>query len=155
LFSESLKENVLLGAPDDGRLERVLELAALEVDVAALPAGVKTVVGESGLRLSGGQRQRTALARGLVRAHTVLVLDDVLSAVDHETEHQLIESLRDAGVAPTTIIVSHRISALQHADLIAVFRRGRVVQMGTHEELAQREGFYRATWERQREGEEP
>ncbi|MBW2258347.1 MAG: ABC transporter ATP-binding protein, partial [Deltaproteobacteria bacterium] len=154
LFSESLKENVLLGAPDDGRLERVLRLAALDVDIAALPAGVHTVVGESGLMLSGGQRQRTALARGLVRAHTVLVLDDVLSAVDHETERQLIESLRNAGVTPTTVIVSHRISALQHAHQIAVFRHGRVVEVGTHEALVQREGFYRATWDRQREGDE-
>jgi len=154
LFSESLKENVLLGAPDDGRLERVLRLAALDVDIAALPAGVHTVVGESGLMLSGGQRQRTALARGLVRAHTVLVLDDVLSAVDHETERQLIESLRNAGVTPTTVIVSHRISALQHAQQIAVFRHGRVVEVGTHDVLVQREGFYRATWDRQREGDE-
>jgi len=154
LFSESLKDNVLLGAPDDGRLERVLTLAALDVDLAALPAGVHTLVGESGLMLSGGQRQRTALARGLVRAHTVLVLDDVLSAVDHETERQLIRSLEDAGVTPTTLIVSNRISGLQHADRIAVLRRGCVVELGDHEALLQQNGFYRATWDRQREGDE-
>lgn len=152
LFSESLKENVLLGAPEDGRLERVLELAAMDDDIEALPAGQDTLVGESGLMLSGGQRQRTALARGLVREHVVLVLDDVLSAVDHETERQLIEAIREAGVSPTTLIVSHRISALQHADLIVVLRDGHLVQKGTHGDLIEQEGLYRTTWERQQEG---
>lgn len=154
LFSDSLRDNVLLGAPDDGRLEQVLELAAMDVDVGALPRGVDTLVGEAGVMLSGGQRQRTALARGLVRRHNLLVLDDVLSAVDHETERQLIEALRQVGVTPTTIIVSHRISALQHARQIAVLRRGRLVQLGTHETLVTEEGLYRETWERQREGED-
>ncbi len=154
LFSESLRDNVLLGAPDDGRLERVLGLAAMDVDVAALPNGADTLVGESGVMLSGGQRQRAALARGLVRQHVVLVLDDVLSAVDHETEHQLIAALRDAGVTPTTLLVSHRISALQHAEQIAVLDAGRLVQRGTHAELVAVPGLYRDTWERQREGED-
>jgi ATP-binding cassette subfamily B multidrug efflux pump len=149
LFSEPLDENVLLGAPDDGRLDALLKATTLDVDVAQLPQGTKTVVGESGILLSGGQRQRVALARGLVRPHAVLLLDDVLSAVDHHTEHELIETLRRRPDHPTTIIVSHRISALQHADRIVVLDGGRVVDQGTHAELIRRPGFYRETWEQQ------
>lgn len=150
LFSERVRDNVLLGAPDDGRLERVLGLAQLEVDMAALPQGVDTVVGESGLTLSGGQRQRVALARGLVRENSVLVLDDVLSAVDHATEQALIAAIR-SGRRPTTLIVANRISALQHADLVLVMEGGTVVDRGRHEELVAREGLYRDTWLRQSE----
>ncbi|TNE86014.1 MAG: ABC transporter ATP-binding protein [Deltaproteobacteria bacterium] len=150
LFSEALRDNVLLGAPDDGRLERVVELAALEQDVEALPRGLDTQVGESGVMLSGGQRQRTALARGLVRPHGLLVLDDVLSAVDHKTEAQLLDALRK-GEPRTTLIVANRISALAHADQILVLQDGKVTGLGTHRELCEQEGIYRDTWLRQRE----
>lgn len=153
LFSERVRDNVLLGSPDDGRLERVLELAQLEVDMAALPHGVDTVVGESGLTLSGGQRQRVALARGLVRENTVLALDDVLSAVDHATEQALIAAIRE-GRRPTTLIVANRISALQHADLILVLEGGAIIDRGTHEALVARPGLYRDTWLRQSEATE-
>jgi len=154
LFSESLGDNVLLGQEDPARLARVLGLTALEADIDALPDGVDSPVGEAGIMLSGGQRQRVALARGLARPHVVLVLDDVLSAVDHATEHELIESLRGAGDRPTTVIVSHRVSALHHAERIVVMREGRVVDSGTHEELVARPGLYRDTWERQQDREE-
>ncbi|TVQ93817.1 MAG: ABC transporter ATP-binding protein [Deltaproteobacteria bacterium] len=155
LFSESLRDNILLGSDDGEALERALDLAALRVDVDALPAGVETQVGESGLMLSGGQRQRSALARGLIREPTVLLLDDVLSAVDHGTEAELIASMRQqGGLSPTTVIVANRISALQHADVILVLRGGVVVDRGTHEELIARPGLYRDTWDKQREGED-
>lgn len=155
LFSESLRDNILLGMPDEGRLDRALDLAALRVDVEALPAGVETQVGESGLMLSGGQRQRSALARGLIREPVVLLLDDVLSAVDHSTEAQLISAIRnEGGHSPTTLIVANRISALQHADVILVLSEGRVVDSGTHDQLCLRPGLYRDTWEKQREGED-
>lgn len=101
--------------------------------------------------LSGGQRQRTALARGLMRTPSVLLLDDVLSAVDHATEAQLIGALRNTQgeVSPTTVIVSTRVSAIQHAELIIVLEGGRVVDQGTHAELISRAGEYREVWRRQ------
>jgi len=153
LFSESLKDNVLLGQGDAGRFWEVARLAALEPDIVALPDKEQSQVGEAGLMLSGGQRQRTALARGLARPHHVLVLDDVLSAVDHATEQQLIQSLRQHG-SPTTLLVSNRLSALRHADVIAILDNGELVETGTHDELVARPGPYRDTWERQREGDE-
>ena len=104
--------------------------------------------------LSGGQRQRSALARGLIRDPALLMLDDVLSAVDHATEAQLIDTLRPAEeAAPTTVIVANRISAIQHAEVILVLDHGHVVDQGTHAELIARPGLYQETWEKQREGE--
>lgn len=154
LFSEALKDNILLGRRDERLLQEALRLAALEQDVEALPDGVDSQVGESGLMLSGGQRQRSALARGLIRDPDVLMLDDVLSAVDHTTEAALIDTLRPEGdTAPTTIIVANRISAIAHAEVIVVLQQGRVVDTGTHEELIAREGLYRDTWDKQSEGE--
>lgn len=155
LFSESLRDNILLGRGDEHTLREALNLAALDQDVEALPNGVDSPVGESGIMLSGGQRQRSALARGLIRDPEMLMLDDVLSAVDHATEAQLIGSLRpESGKAPTTIIVANRISAIQHAEVILVLEGGKVADVGTHDELASRPGLYQQTWEKQREGEE-
>jgi ATP-binding cassette subfamily B multidrug efflux pump len=149
LFSETLKDNVLLGAPDDGRLERILAATTLDVDLAQLPQGTLSPVGESGIMLSGGQRQRVALARGLLRPHRLLILDDVLSAVDHRTEHELLASLRARDDHPTTIIAANRISALERCDHVLVLDGGRVVDQGTHGELITRPGPYRDTWEAQ------
>ena len=105
--------------------------------------------------LSGGQRQRVALARGLYRGGDVLILDDVLSAVDHQTEAELVETI--AGLArrpeaPTVFIASHRLSALRHCDLVLVLDRGRLVDHGTHDELTSRPGPYRDAWSVQRQG---
>ncbi len=152
LFSESLADNILLGAQGDearAHLADTLKRAALDVDLEALTDGVETVVGEAGLTLSGGQRQRTALARGLQRGSRLLMLDDVLSAVDHHTEQQLIASLQAQQPAPTTVIVAHRLSALAHAHVIVVLDGGRQVDTGTHAELVARPGLYRDTWLRQ------
>lgn len=150
LFSESIEDNILLGEADGEKLERMLSLAALEQDIQAMPEGVKTIVGEAGMRLSGGQRQRVAIARGLARDKTVLLLDDVLSAVDHSTEAQLLQGLRKQRSA-TTVIVAHRISALMDADNILVLENGEQRDMGTHEELINRDGPYRMAWQLQQE----
>ena len=157
LFSEPLADNIRMGAigPDGGPapVAEVLTLAALDADIAVMPDGERTIVGESGLTLSGGQRQRTALARGLFRSHVVLVLDDVLSAVDPATEQRLLATIRSPtdGVRATTVIVANRLSAIRHADVILVLDAGRVVDQGTHDALAARPGIYQDTWERQRE----
>lgn len=151
LFSESLQDNILLGEESEGRVEEVVRLSALESDISAFVHGLQTQVGESGVMLSGGQRQRVALARGLIREPRVLLLDDVLSAVDHRTEHQLIHTLQNSGQAPTTVIVAHRISALQHAEQIVVLEHGSVVDIGSHSELIDRPGRYQETWAKQQE----
>jgi len=151
LFSESVKDNVLMGAPDDGRLERVLRDTAMDVDIDALPHGADTLVGEAGVMLSGGQRQRAALARGLVRPHHLLILDDVLSAVDHKTERELIETLRAPRETPTTFLVANRISALLHADLVLVIEDGRLTQSGTPAALQAQPGLFQDTWRHQSE----
>jgi len=99
--------------------------------------------------LSGGQKQRISLARALIRPKPILVLDDVLSAVDYETERRLLASIYSAEGVKSLIIVSHRVKALQRADKILVFEKGKVVDHGTHEELVLRPGYYRDTWELQ------
>jgi ATP-binding cassette subfamily B protein len=174
LFSDSVAFNIALDEPvsdregEDsqdarpGEPEAIMDgvraaasQAALGPDLEALPEGLMTTVGERGIMLSGGQRQRIALARGLLRQGDVLILDDVLSAVDHETEAQLVQTLTTLArrpQAPTVLIASHRLSALRQCDLILVLDRGRLVDTGTHAELAEREGLYRQIWEAQRQG---
>lgn len=142
---------------DDPRLDAVIEAACLEPDLRALPDGLDTIVGERGVMLSGGQRQRTAFARALYRQPKLLLLDDVLSAVDQTTETKLVAAIRSASAgarSPTTVIVSHRTSVLEHADEILVLERGEVVERGTHAELIAHKGIYAAAHEHQRlEGE--
>jgi ATP-binding cassette subfamily B protein len=150
LFSDTITANVALEVdPDPESVYEAVRMAALEPDLAVLPEGLGTVVGERGIMLSGGQRQRVALARGLYRGGDALILDDVLSAVDHQTEAALVATV--AGLArepsaPTIFIASHRLSALRHCDLTLVLDRGRLVDQGTHEELSSRPGPYRDAW---------
>ena len=144
LFGETLRRNILLGAPDDGRLERVAEVAQLTEALPALPEGYDTMLGERGINLSGGQKQRTAIARALAQDPPVFVLDDALSAVDAQTEARILTGLRDALVGRTSIIVSHRLAAVRDADWILVLDGGRIVEQGTHQELLSAAGRY---WE--------
>ncbi len=144
LFSESVRDNIALGRPVD--VMAIAERAALHDDLASLANGLDTIVGEAGTMLSGGQRQRVALARGLAREPVLLVLDDVLSAVDATTERALLATLANAGQRPTTLIVSHRLSAVKDADLIVVLDQGRAVETGTHGALLARNGSYAELW---------
>ena len=169
LFSTTLRENIRLasanpwkadadGEDDDPRLDEVLQAACLIDDIDQLPKGLQTVVGERGVMLSGGQRQRASLARALYRTRPILLLDDVLSAVDQGTETRMVAAIRQlragtlAQKAPTTIIVSHRTSVLEHADEILVLEGGKVVERGTHAELIAAGGEYAQTHLHQAEG---
>ncbi len=144
LFGETLRQNVLLGAPDDGRLERVAEVSQLSEAIPSLPSGLDTMLGERGINLSGGQKQRAAIARALAQDPPVFVLDDALSAVDAHTEARILAALRSALEGRTSIIVSHRLAAVREADWILVLDEGRIVEQGTHADLISRGGRY---WE--------
>jgi ATP-binding cassette subfamily B protein len=155
LFSDTIGENLALGfdEPDDARrLERVraaARVARLDETVSQFPNGYETVLGERGINLSGGQKQRAALARAVARDAPILVLDDALSAVDTQTEHRILEGLKEVFAGRTSVIVSHRVTAVMHADLILVMDDGRLVERGTHAELLRRGGVYAALQRRQ------
>ncbi len=144
LFSATVRENVALGLPDEDadRAGRAAELAQLAKDLGSFPHGFETAVGERGITLSGGQKQRTALARALAIDPRVLVLDDALSAVDTETEEQILRGVRALHGSRTIVLVSHRVSTVKDADLIVALRDGRIAESGSHEELLARGGFY-------------
>lgn len=146
LFSRTIRENVAfaLDANGDaeGRVAWAVEAAGLARDLADMPRGLETVVGERGITLSGGQKQRTTLARVLAQAPRVLVLDDALSAVDAATEREILDRLRGFFHERTTILVAHRLTTVKEADCIVVLDDGRVVETGRHEELVARGGAY-------------
>ncbi len=135
LFSDTLRANLLLGLPDDGRVERVAAVSELAAAVTDLPKGYDTVLGERGINLSGGQKQRAAIARALAKDPPIVVLDDALSAVDAQTESRILEQLRGALVGKTSIVVSHRAAAVRQSDQIIVLDGGRIVERGRYEEL--------------------
>ena len=149
LFSDSVRSNIALSDEDDPqKLDVAVSLASLTQDLPALPNGLDTIVGERGIMLSGGQRQRVALARGLYQGGEVILLDDVLSAVDHENEQRLVKALSSfhERSQPSCVIVSNRISAFRHANQIVVLDGGSIVQRGTHVELIDQEGIYREAY---------
>lgn len=148
LFSDTIAENIALAVDDVERetLRAAVERGALTPDLARMSAGIETVVGEKGITLSGGQKQRVALARATMVSCDLLLLDDVLSAVDHETERYLIDQIYRFAHAASTLLVSHRISALERANQIIVLGEGRVLDRGTHAELIARAGIYQDAW---------
>lgn len=151
LFSDSIRENVAFGAPDATE-EEVLEAARaahIRDEILEFPKGFGTLVGERGITLSGGQKQRTAIARAIVRDPRILILDDALSSVDTYTEERILHELAEVMRGRTTIFISHRVSTVRHADQIAVLVNGRVVELGTHEELVARNGYYTELHEKQ------
>ncbi|RED54499.1 ATP-binding cassette subfamily B protein [Cohnella lupini] len=153
LFSKTIRENIWFGttdeAKDEERLNRALELASFRKDVAFLPEGLETLVGEKGVALSGGQKQRVSIARAVIADPEILMLDDALSAVDAKTETEILEGIRSEREGKTTIITTHRLTAVQHADWIVVLDEGRVTEEGTHEQLLQLGGWYKEQYDRQ------
>jgi ATP-binding cassette subfamily B protein len=154
LFSESIADTIAFGAggaaaADRERIEWAAGVARLDKDVAGFPNGYDTMVGERGITLSGGQKQRAAIARALMTDPRILVLDDALSAVDTYTEEEILGRLKGVMRERTSIIVSHRVSTVRHADLILVLKHGKVIERGTHDELVRLDGFYAELYRKQ------
>jgi ATP-binding cassette subfamily B protein len=156
LFSETIAENIRLGEPDASErdIEQAATAAHIAEDIRDFPRGFQTMVGERGITLSGGQKQRAAIARALIRDPRILILDDALSSVDTYTEERILEDLRHRMQGRTTIFISHRVSTVRHADQIAVLMDGRIVELGRHEALIAKGGYYTSLWQKQQLEEE-
>ncbi len=156
LFSETIRQNIAFGRPDASpeQVEEAATIAHICNEILEFPKGFDTEVGERGLTLSGGQKQRTAIARAIIRDPKVLILDDALASVDTYTEERILSGLKRVMEGRTTIFISHRISTARNADRIAVLVAGRIAELGTHEELIARNGYYTGLFEKQRLEEE-
>ena len=151
LFSDTLKANIAFGtkSQDMSRIIAAAKSACIHDNIANFPDNYDTIVGERGVTLSGGQKQRSSIARALMKNAPILILDDSLSAVDTDTEEHILHNLRDDRKGKTTILIAHRISTVQHADLIMVLENGEMKELGTHTELIQRNGIYKDMFEKQ------
>ncbi|WP_246469429.1 ABC transporter ATP-binding protein [Cohnella nanjingensis] len=151
LLSKSIRDNIALGKPEatEAEIAKAVEMASFTEDIAGMAQGLDTIVGENGVMLSGGQKQRLAIARALLVDSEILLLDDALSAVDARTEARILRHIRQERAGKTTLIATHRLSAVSHANWILVLDEGRVVEEGTHEQLLLFGGWYREQWDRQ------
>lgn len=144
LFSRTVRENILFGRPGatPHDMHEAIRLSAFDQDLKNMPDGLETLVGERGIALSGGQKQRISIARSLIKDPDILILDDALSAVDAKTEKRIIQNIQESRSHKTTIIVTHRLSAVQHADLIVVMEDGEIADIGDHNTLSAKDGWY-------------
>lgn len=151
LFSKTIKENILIGKndADDEKIKRAIYLAGLSKDISNFSEGVNTLVGERGVSISGGQKQRISIARALLKEADILILDDSLSAVDSKTQMNIIQNIRNIRKNKSTIIVSHRLSLVSHAQEIIVMNDGKIVERGNHENLMEQNGWYATQYQTQ------
>lgn len=151
LFSTTVRENIAFGVPGatDEQVHLAAEAANIAVDIDSFPDQYQTMVGERGITLSGGQKQRTAIARAIIRDPRILILDDALASVDTYTEEKILNHLREVMQGRTTIFISHRVSTVRNADRIAVLHDGRIVELGSHDELLARNGYYTDLYNKQ------
>jgi ATP-binding cassette subfamily B multidrug efflux pump len=156
LFSDTIRQNIAFGKPEASQeqVQDAASIAHIGTEILEFPKGFDTLVGERGITLSGGQKQRTAIARAVIREPRILVLDDALASVDTYTEERILRGLRQGMAGRTTVFISHRISTARNADQIAVLVSGRIAELGTHEELLTRNGYYTSLFEKQRLEEE-
>lgn len=151
LFSETIKDNIRFGKYEatNEEVENAAKNAHVHKNIIAFKNGYETMVGERGVTLSGGQKQRISIARAIIGSPRILIFDDCLSAVDTETEEIILNNLSKISKGVTTIIISHRISSVKHADAIIVLDKGTLIQQGTHQELKNKEGYYKDIYEQQ------
>jgi ATP-binding cassette, subfamily B, multidrug efflux pump len=151
LFSDSLRHNIAFGADGDDMDEviKATKAACIHDNIVAFPDGYETIVGERGVTLSGGQKQRSSIARALMKDAPVLILDDALSAVDTDTEEHILKNLKENRKGRTTILIAHRISTIQNADMIMVLDDGKAVEIGNHNELMAKNGIYKSMFDKQ------
>jgi ATP-binding cassette, subfamily B, multidrug efflux pump len=151
LFSDTVRENIAFGTGEvsDQEIRQSAVGANIASDIESFPEQYQTIVGERGITLSGGQKQRTAIARAIIRNPRILILDDALSSVDTHTEDKILNHLREIMEGRTTIFISHRVSTVRNADRIAVLNGGRIVELGTHDELIALNGYYTDLYNKQ------
>jgi len=151
LFSDTIRTNITFGVPDAAQeqIDHACDAARFAETIDALPGRYETLLGERGVNLSGGQKQRLAIARALICDPKILILDDALSSVDTHTEEEILQRLKQVMATRTSVIISHRVSTIRHADLILVVDDGRIVEQGTHDELVTRGGLYAGMYQRQ------
>ena len=152
LFSDTIYNNINFGniKSDENDIIHYSKLASIHDDIISFPKKYLSILGERGINLSGGQKQRVAIARALIKKPKILILDDSLSALDTETEHKIINNLKNHVKNITKIIVSHRISTVEQCDQILVLNQGKVVEIGTHQELCKIDGYYKETYDKQK-----
>lgn len=151
LFSDTLENNIAFGVAekDPEAVRQAARDACIHDNIMDFPDNYQTMVGERGVTLSGGQKQRSSIARALLKNAPILILDDALSAVDTDTEEQILRNLKANRQGKTTLIIAHRISTIQNADHILVLDKGKIAEYGTHEELMERHGLYRSIYDKQ------
>lgn len=151
LFSTTLAENIALGRTKASmeKIKEAARLACIHEDIERFSQGYATIVGDRGVTLSGGQKQRVSIARALILDPEILILDDSLSAVDARTEKAILHALRENRAGKTTLISAHRLSAIEHADLILILQDGKILEQGTHSELLREDGWYAQTYRAQ------